>query len=219
MKTGSMEKVQKDQRNEDWYKLSTQAVLEGLESSGNGLPKVVVAERIAAHGFNELIERGAKSPWVILWEQLTAVMVVILIVAAIISAFLGDFKDAIAILAIVVLNAVLGFTQEYRAEKAMAALRKLAVPVVKVRREGHVFEISARELVPGDIVILEAGGHVPADGRLLESVNLRVLEAALTGESEPVRSRSSRSNRKMCRLVTGLTWFTWVQRSRMDAGL
>jgi P-type Ca2+ transporter type 2C len=189
MKTGSMEKVQKDQRNEDWYKLSTQAVLEGLESSGNGLPKVVVAERIAAHGFNELIERGAKSPWVILWEQLTAVMVVILIVAAIISAFLGDFKDAIAILAIVVLNAVLGFTQEYRAEKAMAALRKLAVPVVKVRREGHVFEISARELVPGDIVILEAGGHVPADGRLLESVNLRVLEAALTGESEPVEKQ------------------------------
>lgn len=95
-------------------------------------------------------------------------------------------KDAVAIMTIVALNAVLGFTQEYRAEKAMAALKKLAVPTVKTRRDGRVQEMSARELVPGDIVLLEAGALVPADGRLLESVNLRAQEAAPTGESEPV---------------------------------
>ena len=131
-------------------------------------------------------ERGVKSPWLILWEQLTGLMVVILIVAAVVSGVLGDWKDAIAILAIVVLNAVLGFSQEFRAEKAMAALKQLAVPTVRVRRDGHVVEISARDLVPGDIVLLEAGDVVPADGRLLEAINLRVDEAALTGESEPV---------------------------------
>ena len=98
----------------------------------------------------------------------------------------GDLKDTIAILVIVVLNAVLGFTQEYRAERAMAALKKMVVPRVKVRRDGQVREISARELVPGDLFLLETGGAVPADGRLLESVNLRVQEAALTGESVPV---------------------------------
>jgi Ca2+-transporting ATPase len=151
-----------------------------------GLEQVVAQGRLAEHGPNELIERGQKNPWLILWEQMTAVMVVILIVAAVISAFLGDYKDTIAIMAIVVLNAILGFTQEYRAEKAMAALKKLAVPTVKVRRDGHVREISARELVPGDVVLLEAGALVPADGRLLESANLRVQESALTGESEPV---------------------------------
>ena len=117
-------------------------------------------------------------------------MVVILIVAAVVSGALGDWKDAIAILAIVVLNAVLGFSQEFRAEKAMAALKQLAVPTVKVRRDGHVIEISARDLVPGDVVLLEAGALVPADGRLLESFNLRVDEAALTGESEPVEKHT-----------------------------
>ncbi len=113
-------------------------------------------------------------------------MVVILLVAAAVSAFLGEFNDVIVIMAIVVLNAILGFTQEYRAEQAIAALKKLAVPTVKVRRNGRIDEISARELVPGDIVLLEAGNLIPADGRLLESVNLKIQEAALTGESEPV---------------------------------
>jgi Ca2+-transporting ATPase len=151
-----------------------------------GLTPAEAQRRLAEEGLNELVERGVKSPWLILWEQLTGLMVVILIVAAVVSGALGDWKDAIAILAIVVLNAVLGFSQEFRAEKAMAALKQLAVPTVKVRRDGHVVEISARELVPGDLVLLEAGALVPADGRLLESINLRVEESALTGESEPV---------------------------------
>jgi Ca2+-transporting ATPase len=117
---------------------------------------------------------------------LRATLVVILIVAAAVSAALGDYEDAIAIVAIVVLNTILGVRQEYKAEHAMAALKKLAVPTVKVRRAGHVKEVSARELIPGDIVLLEAGVSLAADGRLLESANLRIQEAALTGESEPV---------------------------------
>ena len=171
----------------NWHHLDVGAVLAQLNSDADrGLSETEATRRLAEHGPNELIERGLKSPWLILWEQLTATMVVILIIAAIVSALLGDFKDAVAILAIVVLNTALGFTQEYRAERAMVALKKLAVPTVKVRRDGRVQEISARELVPGDIVLLEAGNLVPADGRLLESANLRIQEAALTGESEPV---------------------------------
>ena len=113
-------------------------------------------------------------------------MVVLLVVAAGVSAFLHEYIDSMVILVIVVLNAALGFAQDYRAEKALAALKKLAVPVVRVRRGRVVHEVSARELVPGDIVLLEAGNYVPADCRLWESVNLTVQEAALTGESEPV---------------------------------
>ncbi len=171
----------------DWYQKETSEVISLLNSDAEaGLSSAEARRRLAEHGPNELVERGLRSPWRILWEQLTGLMVVILIVAAVVSGVLGDWKDAIAILAIVVLNAVLGFSQEFRAEKAMAALKQLAVPTVKVRRDGQLVEISARDLVPGDVVLLEAGALVPADGRLLESVNLRVEEAALTGESEPV---------------------------------
>ncbi len=173
-------------KTERWHTLTAEETLARLETQQSGLTPSETARRMAEYGPNELIDRGVKSVWRILWEQLTAIMVIILIIAAIISAALGDYKDAIAILAIVVLNAALGVTQEYRAEKAMAALKKMAVPIVKVRRAGHVQEISARDLVPGDVVLLEAGGIVPADGRLLESMNLRIQEAALTGESEPV---------------------------------
>jgi len=151
-----------------------------------GLSSAQVQQRLRQYGPNELIERGAKGIWQIFWEQMTAIMVVVLIVAAVVSAFLGEYKDTAAICAIVVLNAAIGVTQEYRAEKAMAALKRMAVPVVRVRRDGAVCEVSARELVPGDIVLLEAGCAVPADGRLIEAANIRVQESALTGESEPV---------------------------------
>jgi Ca2+-transporting ATPase len=138
----------------DWHRLENVDVLSHLGTDPEkGLSQAEVERRLTQHGFNELIERGLKSPWHILWEQLTAVMVVILIIAAVISGALGDYKDAVAILAIVVLNAILGFTQEYRAERAMAALKKLAVPTVKVRRDRRVQEVSARDLVPGDIVL------------------------------------------------------------------
>lgn len=170
-----------------WHEETIEDTLVNLNSDlASGLSTKEAQQRLNSHGHNELTERGGIKPWQILWEQFTAVMVVILIIAAVISAFLGDYEDAIAIMAIVVLNAALGFTQEYRAEQAMAALKKLSVPTVIVRRDGQVREISARLLVPGDIVQLEAGALVPADGRLLENANLRVQEAALTGESEPV---------------------------------
>ena len=156
-----------------------------------GLSRDDAAARLSRYGPNELVERGGKRPWQILLAQFTSTLVVILIVAAVVSAIVGDFKDAIAILAIVVLNAVLGFVQEYRAEQAMAALKKLATPAVRVRRDAQVSDISARDLVPGDIVLLEAGNLVPADGRLLEAANLRIQEAILTGESEPVEKQTA----------------------------
>ncbi|MGD9146035.1 MAG: cation-translocating P-type ATPase [Anaerolineae bacterium] len=175
----------------DWYRTDANEVLARLNTDAEaGLSSAEALKRLAEYGSNELVERGVKSPWRILWEQLTGLMVVILIVAAVVSGALGDWKDAVAIMAIVVLNALLGLSQEYRAEKAMAALKQLAVPVVKARRDGHIVEISARELVPGDVVLLEAGAMIPADARLLESVNLRVDEAALTGESEPVEKET-----------------------------
>ncbi|MDT8899327.1 cation-translocating P-type ATPase [Thermanaerothrix sp. 4228-RoL] len=173
-----------------WYQLSPNEVAEYLNSDVHqGLSHEEAQRRLAEVGPNELVERGMKSPWRILWEQLTGIMVVILIISAVISVFLHEYTDALVILVIVVLNALLGFTQEYQAEKAMAALKKMAVPKVKVRRSGHLVEISARELVPGDVIQLEAGDAVPADARLIEAVNLRVQEAVLTGESEPVEKR------------------------------
>lgn len=156
----------------------------------NGLEQTEAARRLEQNGPNELLERGVKSPLKILWEQLTASMVVILIAAAVISALLGDNKDAIAILIIVILNALLGLRQEYKAEKSMAALKKLAVPNVKIKRGGRLREISARELVPGDLVLLEEGNLVPADCRLIESINIKIQEAALTGESAPVEKNA-----------------------------
>lgn len=174
-----------------WDQIESQAAVKELGSnSSTGLSKAEAARRLSESGRNELIERGVKNPWLIFLDQIKELMVVILIIAAIISALLGDYSDAIAIGAIVVLNAVLGFSQEYRAEKAMAALKKLTVPSVKVRREGEVDEISAADLVPGDIVLLEAGNFVAADCRVLQSADLQTQESALTGESLPVRKTS-----------------------------
>ena len=171
----------------DWYKLNVDETVNKLETNPDeGLSATAVSQRLEQYGPNELIERGSKHPLLILWDQIKEIMVVILIVAAVVSAFLGEYNDVYVIMAIVILNAILGFTQEYRAEQAIAALKKLAVPTVKARRNGRIEEISARELVPGDVVFLETGDLLPADGRILESVNLQVQEAALTGESEAV---------------------------------
>ena len=170
-----------------WYEIDSHVAAAQLGTDAEkGLSASEAARRLIADGPNELIETGARSVWAIAWEQVTATMVVILIVAAVVLAALGDYIDAGVILAIVVLNAVLGFHQEFRAEKAIAALKKLAVPHVKVRREGHVLEIAARDLVVGDVMLLEAGNVVAADGRLIDAANLRTQEAALTGESQPV---------------------------------
>jgi len=171
----------------NWHRLDAKELIEKLDTDHEkGLTVSEAADRLSAHGLNELVEKGGRTPFQIFWSQLTETMVLILIAAAAAAAALGDTKDAVAILAIVLLYAVLGFVQEYRAEQAIAALKKMAVPVVKVVRDGKISEISARELVPGDIVQIETGNLIPADLRLLETINLQVQEAALTGESEPV---------------------------------
>jgi len=122
-------------------------------------------------------------------DQFKDFMIVILIIAALVSAFVGEYTDAIVIVAIVVLNALLGVIQENRANKALKALKKMTKPNAKVIRDGKVQVIPTRELVPGDIVVLEAGDFVPADGRLIEVANLKINEASLTGESVPVEKR------------------------------
>jgi len=171
----------------EFYQVDSSKVIEELETNvESGLSRKEADGRLEQYGFNELIETGRKSPWRILWEQMTSIMVVILIIAAVISLALGEYVDAIVIIAIILINAAIGFQQEYKAEEAMSALKQMAVPNVKVRREGHISEISARELVPGDIVFLESGNLVPADSRLVKTTNLRIEEAALTGESVPV---------------------------------
>ncbi len=176
----------------NWHTLDTDTALKNLQSDPTqGLSTAQVAERLAENGRNELVEKGGRTPWQILWEQVTATMVLILIAAAVIAGFLGDTKNLVAILSIVVLYAILGFVQEYRAEKAIAALKKLSVPNVRVLRSGQLTELSARELVPGDVLQLETGNVIPADVRLLEAVNLRVQEAALTGESEAVEKQTN----------------------------
>lgn len=173
-----------------WHTQDATAVLQELASDARtGLTSNTVQQRTEHYGLNELHERGGKNPLLILWEQFTNTMVLILIAAAVISAFLGKPLETIAISAIVILFAILGFVQEFRAERAIAALKQLAVPMVRVIRNGKVAQQSARELVPGDIVLLEAGNAIPADLRLLESTNLMVQEAALTGESEAINKQ------------------------------
>lgn len=171
----------------DWHNLNPSKVLSKLDTNQkDGLSKLEAQNRLKIFGPNELEEKSSKSPLSILWEQFTSTMVLILMAAAAISAVLGKTTETAAISAIVVLFGLLGFVQEYRAEQAIAALKKLSVPNIRVRRDGKLHEISANWLVPGDIVLLEAGNLVPADLRLIESVNLRIQEFALTGEFEPV---------------------------------
>jgi Ca2+-transporting ATPase len=171
----------------DWYKHPFGEVMGKLEADREtGLQESEVLIRRRKYGLNELVEKGVRGPWMILADQFKETMVLVLIVAVLLSAFLGDFKDAVAIAVIIGVNALLGFHQENRAEKAIAALKKMAVPKIRVRRDGRVREVSVQELVPGDVFFLEAGNVVPADCRLIESANLRIQEAALTGESEPV---------------------------------
>lgn len=171
----------------NWHRKTIDNVVTVLESdAAAGLDQVQAAERYQRDGPNELVETEIRGVWRIVWEQLSGALVVMLIAAAVVSAFLHEYTDSIVILAIVIMNAVLGFVQDYRAERAMAALKQLALPIVRVRRGGAVKEISARELVPGDIVLMEVGNYVPADCRLLDAVNLKIQESALTGESEAV---------------------------------
>jgi Ca2+-transporting ATPase len=168
-----------------WHTLSSETVFAHLKSTPTGLTGVEAAQRLAEYGPNELQAAHRISPWTILFEQFKNVLIVILLVATTLSAFLGHGIEAIAIAVIVLFAVLLGFAQEYRAERATEALRQMAAPTATALRDREEVEIPARTLVPGDVIFLRAGDKIPADVRLIEVVNLQIEEAALTGESVP----------------------------------
>ncbi|MDP2653209.1 MAG: cation-translocating P-type ATPase [Candidatus Omnitrophota bacterium] len=173
-------------KSEAWHNQSAEEVLAKLGSAATGLSATEAAQRLAANGPNELKEGKRISPLQIFLGQFKSLIIWILIAAGVISGVLGEVVDAIAILAIVVLNAVIGFYQEFNAERSIAALKKMTAPQAKVRRDGQVTIIPASGIVAGDILVLEAGDLVAADARILEAASLKCIESALTGESESV---------------------------------
>jgi Ca2+-transporting ATPase len=179
------------QHEHDWHTLGPEQVLRHFEVQDKGLTIEEAKRRLEQYGPNQLKEAPRPTFLQMLWDQLNNFVVILLIVASAVSALLGDYVEAAAIMAIVVLNSVLGIIQERRAEEALAALKKLAAPDAQVMRDGHRQTVPSYELVPGDMVFLEAGNFVPADIRLLEAVNLRVEEASLTGESLPVQKNAA----------------------------
>jgi len=173
-----------------WHTLEPHEIEVALDTHlGQGLTAQQAERRLEQFGPNRLTENRRISPWKLLVEQFQDFMVLVLLGATAVSYFLGEVSDAITIVAIVILNAVLGFIQEYRAERSLEALKALAAPRARVMRDGETQEVPADRLVPGDVLLLEAGDRLAADGRLTEVVNLEVEESALTGESLPVRKK------------------------------
>ncbi|WP_028307423.1 calcium-transporting P-type ATPase, PMR1-type [Desulfitibacter alkalitolerans] len=177
-------------REYKWYQLSCEKVLEVLQTDKEqGLDSSVAEKRLSLYGLNTLEEKAGINPWKIFISQFTDFMVLVLLGATMISGILKEYADAITILLIVFVNAVLGFFQEYRAEKSLEALKGMTAPEASVLRNGLRKKIKASELVPGDIIFLESGDKVPADARIIEATSLEVEEAALTGESHPVKKK------------------------------
>jgi len=185
----------------EWHAMKTEEFMKGLKASEKGLSEEEAKRRLQEFGPNELVERKRVTPFQIFLGQFKDIFVIMLLFAIVISFIVAWYKttiasgaegsideyvDAITIGAIVVLNAVVGFVQEYRSEKAMEAMKKLTAPKARLLREGKEVLLPAREVVPGDIALLESGDRIPADGRLLEVVDLKTDEAVLTGESTPV---------------------------------
>lgn len=178
--------------NLEWYTLEKEAVEKELSTSlSKGLDDKEAAERLERYGYNEIEQKKRKTIFQMYVDQFKDFMIIILIIAAVISGLLGELTDAVVILMIVVLNAVLGVVQENKAEESLAALKRMSAPSAKVLRNGRHDIIPARMLVPGDVVILKTGDLVPADIRITKALNLKVQEAALTGESVPVEKDES----------------------------
>jgi Ca2+-transporting ATPase len=173
-----------------WHTLSIEDTFTHLESNPQGLSGAEAIRRLAQYGPNQLQASEPVSPWTILAAQFKNVLIIILLVGTTLSAFLGHTTEAVAIGVIVLLATLLGFFQEYRAERALEALSQMAAPTATVLRDGRESQIPARELVPGDVVLLSTGDRVPADLRLLQTVNLQCDEAVLTGESVPVEKQT-----------------------------
>lgn len=173
-----------------WHKKDAAGLFKELGTSAAGLPAAEAAARLATHGPNSLKEKPKRSPLAMFLDQFKDFMILVLIGAAVVSGAIGEALDTIIILAIVFLNAGMGFVQEFRAQKAMEALKKMAAPAASVLRGGEPASIKACDLVPGDLVLLEAGSVVPADLRLIECASLKTEEAALTGESLSVEKHA-----------------------------
>ena len=170
-----------------WHTLQSDEVIRSLDTNVNtGLSQTEAENRLKKHGYNQLEEKEGISPLWVFLEQFNDFIVWVLLAAVIVSGVLKEWIDALAIFAIIIINAIIGFIQEYRAEKSLAALQKMSSPFSKVLRDSEMHSIPSRDIVPGDIALLEAGDYVPADGRLCSSFSLRTQEASLTGESTPV---------------------------------
>jgi Ca2+-transporting ATPase len=177
---------------EKWHALESEKVAQRVGSDLTaGLSGAEAASRLITHGRNELPEAPPPSPFHIFFAQFSSLIIWVLIGAAVVSGVLQEWLDAGAILAIVVLNALLGFVQEYKAERSLAALKRLSIVMARVLRDGAVHVIPAHELVPGDLILVEAGDHVPADARIVSVARMRTQEATLTGESTPVEKSSA----------------------------
>lgn len=178
------------EQNNYWHTKSTDQAFDQLDSGETGLSQKEADARLAKYGPNEIQAAHRISPWEILLEQFKNVLILILLGATAISFFLGHGVESIVIAVIVLFAVGLGFIQEYRAERAIDALRQMAAPTATVLRDGEEVKVPARDVAPGDVVILHTGDRIPADGRLIESVNLQIEEAALTGESVPVEKHT-----------------------------
>ena len=173
-----------------WHVLTVDEAFQQSESQSGGLTDADAAQRLQQYGPNELQAAHRVSPWEILLEQFKNVLVIILLVATALSLFLGHGIESVVIAIIVLFAVGLGFVQEYRAERAIEALRQMAAPTATVVRNGVESKIPARAVVPGDVIVLHTGDRIPADARLIEAINLQVEEAALTGESVPVEKHT-----------------------------
>jgi len=175
----------------EWHCMGVREALSELKTSEIGLSSEEAGKRLGEYGPNELKEMKKESALEKFLGQFKNTLIIILIISAIIAAFLGEIVDALAIIVIVILNAVLGFVQDYRTEKALEALRKLAAPHARVMRDGNEVRIPARELVPGDILLIESGDKLAADARVIHAIDIRADESSLTGESTPVEKESA----------------------------
>lgn len=170
-----------------WHTMQAAEVIKSLDTTVDaGLSLSEAENRLKKYGYNQLEEKEGVSPFMLFLGQFNNLIVWVLIAAAIVSGVLGEWIDALAIIAIVIINAIIGFIQEYRAEKSLEALQKMSAPFSRVTRNGEIQSILSRDIVPGDVVLLEAGDYVPADGRLCSSFSFMTQEASLTGESTPV---------------------------------
>jgi Ca2+-transporting ATPase len=173
-----------------WHTLSIEETFQRLESGPEGLTRDEAARRLERLGPNVLREAKGPSAWKMLLSQFTSLLIIILLIAAAVSAFLGEALDAAVIFAIVIISAAVGFIQEWRAEKAIQALKRMAAPQADVIRGGEHIQVASAEIVPGDVLVLQTGDRIPADCRVIDAASLKVDEAALTGESVPVRKET-----------------------------